>query len=67
MSSGKSRPPAWPTSCNVGELQGFLRLASYYQRFVRDFTNIAIARLTQKGQAFQWSEDCTAAFAFARL
>ena len=50
----------WLIPCNVGQLQSFLRLPSHY----RDFPTIAspLHQLTQKGQAFQWNENCTAAF-----
>lgn len=58
----------WPVPHNIGELRSFLGLASYYRRFVKDFAAIAspLHRLTQKGQVFQWGEDCAAAFAQLR-
>ncbi|KAI3370527.1 hypothetical protein L3Q82_025289 [Scortum barcoo] len=58
----------WPVPRNIGELRSFLGLASYYRRFVRDFATTAspLHRLTQKGQVFQWGEDCAQAFAQLR-
>ena len=40
----------WPRPTTVTEVRSFLGLASYYKRFVKDFSKIAapLARLTQK-------------------
>jgi len=46
---------------NVQELQGFLRLASYYRQFMPQFTKITL-QLTGKGTEFVWSQECGAAF-----
>jgi hypothetical protein len=53
----------WPQPCSVRELRGFLGLAGYYRRFIKDFGAIA-APLTQllKRNAFQWTEETNSAF-----
>ena len=45
----------WPTPENLTELQSFLGLASYYRRFIVDFSIVAepLYRLSKKGLKFQ--------------
>ena len=45
---------------NVQELMRFLGLASYYRRFVHQFSKVAqpLHRLTCKNTEFRWSEEC---------
>ncbi|GMP43953.1 hypothetical protein CsSME_00013113 [Camellia sinensis var. sinensis] len=45
----------WPTPTNVSEVRCFLGLASYYRKFVKDFSRIAVplTQLTQKGVAYE--------------
>ncbi|KAM9408192.1 solute carrier family 2, facilitated glucose transporter member 11 [Pholidichthys leucotaenia] len=47
-------------------VQSFLRLASYYRKFVKDFATITslLHQLIQKGHMFEWSENCAAAFSW---
>ena len=58
----------WPPSTNLSELQSFLRLASYYHRFIGHFAEIAdpLHRLKEKGVQFQWSEHHDAAFSILK-
>ncbi|BHF67842.1 hypothetical protein SprV_0301087100 [Sparganum proliferum] len=55
---------SWPQPTSVTELRGFLGLASYYRRFIKDFAHIAapLNRLTSKQNAFNWSDECERSF-----
>ena len=46
---------SWPTPTSSKKVQKFLRLASYYRRFVKDFATIAkpLYRLTEKNVVFR--------------
>ena len=50
----------WSRPTTVTELRGFLSLAGYYRRFVKDFSKIAapLTRLTQKNVKFNWTDRC---------
>lgn len=54
----------WPAPTNVSKVRSFMGLASYYQRSVANFLNIAhpITSLQRKGKKFVWSEKCEEAF-----
>ena len=54
----------WPTPENLTELQSFLGLASYYRRFIFDFSIVAepLYRLSKKGVKFQWEPEQRKAF-----
>ena len=54
----KSRPR------NVKEMQSFIGLASYYRRFIPNFSKIAkpIVNLSKKDVKFVWDDDCQNAF-----
>ena len=46
------------------DVQSFIGLANYYQRFVRDFSKIAapLTNLTKGIAKFEWTEECQQAF-----
>jgi hypothetical protein len=54
---------AWPQPRSAWGLRGFLGLASYYRKFIRDFGLIAapLTRLLRR-DAFAWDDDTEAAF-----
>ncbi len=54
----------WPTPTNVSQVRGFCGLASYYRRFIHNFSIIAapLYELTQKDASFVWSDKCNQAF-----
>ena len=53
----------FPQPTDVSGIRQFLGLASYYQRFIRNFAQIAepLRELTHKNSTFQWTEPCEAA------
>jgi len=54
----------FPIPTNLTILRGFLGLASYYRRFVKDFAKKAapLHQLMRKDQPFIWTEKCQEAF-----
>jgi hypothetical protein len=54
----------WPTPKNEHEVRRFLRLCTYYSRFISGFANIAkqLTKLTEPKQSFQWSPEAVNAF-----
>ena len=51
---------AWPTPTTKREVQQFLGFASYYRRFIQDFSGIAkpLYRITEEGATFLWTDEC---------
>ena len=54
----------WRRPNIVTEIRSFLGLASYYRRFIKGFSKIALplTSLTQKVVKFEWSDDCECSF-----
>ena len=54
----------WPVPTSVTEVRAFLGLASYYRRFVRDFSKLAgpLNALLQKNRRFEWTEEAQQSF-----
>jgi len=54
----------WPVQINLKQLRGFLSLAGYYRKFVKDFCRIAtpLNDLMKKNCRFEWTAQCQAAF-----
>ena len=50
----------WSIPKTVQDVQGFLKLANFYPRFIRSFAKIAepLTSLTKKGYVFEWTEAC---------
>ncbi|KAI5743998.1 hypothetical protein M8J77_024652 [Diaphorina citri] len=55
---------SWPIPKDKHEVRSFLGLVSYYRRFIKGFADIArsLHRLTEKGKAFVWTEECNLSF-----
>nr|GEU72797.1 putative reverse transcriptase domain-containing protein [Tanacetum cinerariifolium] len=54
----------WVSPTTPTEIRQFLRLAGYYRRFIKGFSNIAkyLTELTQKNKKYIWGEDQESAF-----
>lgn len=54
----------YPTPLNVKETKSFLGLASYYRRFIPNFSDIAypLTTLTKKDEPFLWTSMCQDSF-----
>lgn len=54
----------WPVPKSVSEVRSFLGLASYYRKFVLNFSKIAhpITSLLRKAKKFVWTVECNSAF-----
>lgn len=54
----------WPAPSNVKEVRSFLGLAGYYQRFIRNFAQLAapISSLLKQEVTFSWTGDQQRAF-----
>ena len=54
----------WPVPTDATEVRRFLGLASYYRRYIHQFSHIAapLHSLTQKHTEFVWTSECQTAF-----
>lgn len=54
----------WTVPTNATEVRQFLGVASYYRRYIQQFSDIAapLNALTQKGAEFSWTQACGDAF-----
>jgi hypothetical protein len=55
---------AWKIPSSVTQIQSFLGLAGYYERFIEGFSKIAkpMTALLEKGKEFNWSWQCQDSF-----
>ncbi|XP_028114382.1 uncharacterized protein LOC114312344 [Camellia sinensis] len=70
VNSSKIEPVQnWEQPKNASKIHSFLGLASYYHRFVKNFSSIAssLTRLTRKGVKFVWNEACENSFRELKL
>ena len=54
----------WTVPQNLSDVRSFLGLASYYRKFIQNFSSIAypLTRLTQKNKPFEWTIESENAF-----
>ena len=55
--------PNWPTPSSLFEARSFHGLASFYRRFIKEFSSI-VALITKclKGDEFKWTSEVDEAF-----
>jgi hypothetical protein len=55
---------SWNAPKSVGDIQSFLRLPTYYQRFSKGFSKISkpMTELLKKDKKFEWTSACEASF-----
>ncbi|GBG72926.1 hypothetical protein CBR_g12648 [Chara braunii] len=54
----------WPRPANICDVRSFLELASYYRKFIKNFSSIAVplTDLINKDTSFLWTSECQEAF-----
>jgi hypothetical protein len=55
---------SWKAPTSVSDIQSFLRLAGYYQRFIEGFSKISMpmTKLLEKDKQFEWTPASEAGF-----
>jgi hypothetical protein len=55
---------SWIVLMSVSDIQSFLGLAGYYQRFIKGFLKIRkpMTMLLEKDKKFEWTSACEASF-----
>jgi hypothetical protein len=55
---------SWNVPTSVSDIQSFLGLAGYYQRFIEGFSKISkpMTKLLEKDKKFEWTSACEASF-----
>jgi hypothetical protein len=55
---------SWKAPTSVSDIQSFLGLAGYYQRFIEGFSKISkpMTKLLEKDKRFEWTPACEASF-----
>jgi hypothetical protein len=55
---------SWNAPTSVGDIQSFLGLAGYYQRFIEGFSKISkpVTKLLEKNKKFKWMSAYEASF-----
>ncbi len=55
---------SWKTPTSVSDIQSFLGLVGYYQRFIEGFSKISkpMTELVDKDKKFKWTPVCEASF-----
>jgi hypothetical protein len=55
---------SWNAPTSVGDIQGFLGLVGYNQRFIEGFLKISkpMTELLKKDKKFEWTPACEASF-----
>jgi hypothetical protein len=55
---------SWNVPTSVDDIQSFLGLSGYYQRFIKEFSKISkpMTELLEKDKKFKWTPACEASF-----